>query len=131
MDKRIQIVAGYDFLTTIARSRTTFELGFNRESRSESLLLKAAVAHVGGVLTRPGDREYELLRQWILDGAKLDLESCGHEHRAASQNPIRRANLLQQMLVIATYSDGTVRDVTSTPLLKGTSRYCRRNLPGS
>ena len=115
---------GYDFLYDhLALTDDIRARRFNRANPDQSLmLLKASggVAHVGGVLTRPGDREYELLRQWILDGAKLDLE----KPRVTSiellpKNPILpRANLLQQMLVIATYSDGTVRDVTSDAFIE-------------
>ena len=31
--------------------------------------------HVGGVLTQPGEPYYELLRAWIAEGVKLDLNS--------------------------------------------------------
>ncbi len=96
---------------------------FNRANPDQSLmLLKASgsIPHVGGVLTRPSERHYELLRQWIASGASLDLES----HRVTSiqlwpQNPILpRAQLSQQMVVLATYADGTVRDVTADAFIE-------------
>ena len=115
---------GYDFLydhralTDDIRARR-----FNRANPDQSLmLLKASgsVPHVGGMLTKPGERRYEVLRQWILSGAQLDLEAP----RVSSiellpKNPILpRADLSQQMVVIATYADGTVRDVTADAFIE-------------
>src|SRR5204862_104371 len=51
---------------------------FNRAAPDRSLmLLKPAggVPHVGGVLTQPGEPYYELIRAWISQGVKLDLET--------------------------------------------------------
>lgn len=89
----------------------------NRASPDQSLmLLKPAggVPHVGGVLMQPEDRSYRLLRQWIADGMDLNLE----EPRVTKiellpRNPqLQLRGMKQQMVVLATYSDGTVRDVT-------------------
>jgi hypothetical protein len=110
---------GYDF--QYDHRALTDDIGarrFNRANPEQSLmLLKAsgAIAHVGGVLTRPGERHYELLKRWIAGGATLDLDAP----RVAKidlfpQNPILpRANQKQQMVVLATYTDGSVRDVTA------------------
>lgn len=110
---------GYDFLYD--HRALTDDIGarrFNRANPDQSLmLLKAtgAVPHVGGQLTEPGKRRYELLRKWILSGAKLDLETP----RVTSiellpKNPVvPRAQMRQQMVVLATYADGSVRDVTA------------------
>src|SRR5207237_2794068 len=51
---------------------------FNRAAPDTGLMLlkpSGGVPHVGGVLTQPGEPYYELLRAWIADGVKLDLES--------------------------------------------------------
>ncbi|MCE9607522.1 MAG: DUF1553 domain-containing protein [Planctomycetia bacterium] len=80
------------------------------------MLLKAtgSVAHVGGQLTKPGEAYYELVRQWIADGAKVDFKTprvVGIE--VLPKSPvIDRAGQNQQMRVIARYADGKLRDVT-------------------
>lgn len=90
----------------------------NRAAPDQSLmLLKAsgAIPHVGGVLTTSGEPYYELLRAWIAAGVKLDRESP----RVTSieifpKNPIvPLPKMKQQIAVLATYSDGAVRDVTA------------------
>ncbi len=51
---------------------------FNRAAPDTSLMLlkpSGDVPHVGGVLTQPGEPYYELLRLWIAQGVKLDLNS--------------------------------------------------------
>ncbi len=89
----------------------------NRAAPDQSLmLLKPAgvIPHVGGVLTQPGEPYYEMIRSWISGGVKLDLDSP----RVASieifpKNPIvPLPGMTQQMKVLATYTDGSVRDVT-------------------
>ncbi|MEX0711700.1 MAG: DUF1549 domain-containing protein, partial [Pirellulales bacterium] len=67
------------------------------------------------VVTRPGEPYYDLLRAWIADGVELDTLSA----RVASidvfpKNPvIPLTGMKQQMAVLATYTDGSVRDVTA------------------
>ncbi|MGD9723871.1 MAG: DUF1549 domain-containing protein [Pirellulales bacterium] len=89
----------------------------NRAAPDQSLMLlkpSGVIPHVGGVLTEPGQPYYELIRAWVLAGVKLDLDSP----RVASidimpKNPIvPRPGMAQQMRLLATYTDGTVRDVT-------------------
>ena len=89
----------------------------NRAAPDQSLmLLKPAgvIPHVGGVLTEPGHPYYEAIRSWILNGVQLDMESP----RVASieifpKNPIvPQPGMSQQMRLLATYTDGSVRDVT-------------------
>jgi hypothetical protein len=91
---------------------------FNRAAPDHSLmLLKPAggVPHVGGVLTHPGEPYYELLRTWIANGVKLDLDSP----RVTSIDLLPKTpqiplpGMTQQMVVLATYSDGSTRDVTA------------------
>src|SRR5437764_2746992 len=48
---------------------------FNRAAPDTSLMLlklSGSVPHVGGVLARPGEPYYELLRAWIAAGVKFD-----------------------------------------------------------
>jgi mono/diheme cytochrome c family protein len=83
---------------------------------SSLMLLKptGAVPHVGGQLFAPGEPYYETIRAWIADGARLDLSTPRVTSIAVSPaNPvILRIGGRQQMRVVATYADGTTRDVT-------------------
>ncbi len=80
------------------------------------MLLKpaGAIPHVGGVLTHPGDPYYEQIRSWIAAGVKLDLDSPRvTKIEFLPQNPVvPLPGMKQQAAVMATYSDGTTRDVT-------------------
>jgi len=89
----------------------------NRAAPDHSLMLMkpaGVIPHVGGLLTSPGQPYYEIIRSWIAGGVKLDLDSP----RVTSievfpKNPIvPMPDMTQQMKVLATYSDGRVRDVT-------------------
>src|SRR5690606_24082113 len=86
------------------------------------MLLKAtgSVPHVGGVLTKPGEPYYEIIKAWIGGGLKLDLDAprvVGIE--VYPQNPVvEREQMKQQMLVIATYADGAKRDVTAEAFIE-------------
>ncbi len=110
---------GYDYLFDHrALTDDVASRRFNRANPDQSLmLLKASgsIPHVGGVLTRPGERRYDMLKRWILQGAPLDLDAprvTGIE--VLPKDPILpRANMKQQMVVIASYSDGSRRDVTA------------------
>ncbi len=91
---------------------------FNRAAPDQSLMLlkpSGVVPHVGGVLSRPGEPYYELLRAWIARGVALDLDAP----RVTKVELLPHDPLLplegmkQQMVVLATYADGTVRDVTA------------------
>ncbi len=99
---------------------------FNRSAPDSSLMLlkmSGGVAHVGGVLAQPGEPYYEILRSWIADGVKLDqtgpkvVKIEVHPARAVAPLPGMR----QQMAVLATFSDGTVRDVTSEAFLESSN----------
>src|SRR5438270_9399175 len=90
---------------------------FNRAAPERSLMLlkpAGAVPHVGGVLTQPGEPYYELIHAWIAQGVKLDLETP-----RVTKLDIQPAHPVlpligseQQMTVLATYGDGSRRDVT-------------------
>jgi Protein of unknown function (DUF1549)/Protein of unknown function (DUF1553) len=91
---------------------------FNRAAPDRSLMLVkpgGAVPHVGGVVWQPGDPYYEMVKTWIAEGVKLDLNSP----RVASlelfpKDPVIPAiGSKQQFAAYAKYTDGTVRDVTA------------------
>jgi len=99
---------------------------FNRAAPDTSLMLlkpSGGVPHVGGVLYQPGDPPYELLRLWIAQGVKLDLNSprvVSLEVRPKSI-VIPLPGMKQQMSVYATYSDGKVRDVSAEAFLESSN----------
>ncbi|MDF1852187.1 MAG: DUF1549 domain-containing protein [Verrucomicrobiales bacterium] len=89
----------------------------NFASPDDSLmLLKAtgAVPHEAGVVTENGSRYYHVVRRWIADGAPVNLESP----KVASielfpKNPvIQNVGAMQQIRVVARFTDGKTRDVT-------------------
>ncbi len=90
----------------------------NRAAPDRSLMLmkpSGAVAHIGSVITQPGDPYYELLKLWIGEGAKLDLETPRVKsieiYPASTVVPL--PGMKQQITVWATYNDGTKRDVSA------------------
>ncbi len=99
---------------------------FNRVSPDESLMLlnpSGGVPHVGGVLTQAGEPYYELLRAWIAGGVKLDLKAprvTGIRISPASAT-LALPGMKQQMAVLATYSDGSVRDVSSEAFVEASN----------
>lgn len=109
---------GYDpifdiraFTDDLAARRT------NLASAQDSLMLLKAtgsVPHVGGQLFSADSNYYEIVRSWVANGAKLNQT----EARVASisispQNPIiQNIDSTQQVRIVATYTDGTTKDVT-------------------
>ncbi|MCA9044933.1 MAG: DUF1549 domain-containing protein, partial [Planctomycetaceae bacterium] len=94
----------------------------NVASAKDSLMLlkaTAAVPHVGGMVTTEGHPYYETIRRWIAEGANLDLSVP----RVTSieiepKNPVvQHIDARQQMRIVATYSDGSQRDVTGEAFL--------------
>ncbi|MEW6303076.1 MAG: DUF1549 domain-containing protein [Verrucomicrobiota bacterium] len=90
----------------------------NLASPDDSLMLlkpTGAVPHVGGALMQPGDKNYQVLRAWIAGGAKLNLDTPRvAKIEVFPKDPVVQAiGSRQQMRVVATYSDGKTRDVTT------------------
>lgn len=95
----------------------------NIASPDDSLMLlkaTAAVPHVGGQVTRPGEPAYEIIRSWIAAGAQLDRTTPKVAKIAVLPvNPVvQQVNARQQMRVLATYHDGKVRDVTQEAFIE-------------
>ncbi len=89
----------------------------NLASPDDSLMLlktTAAVPHMGGQVIQPGEPYYEIVRRWVADGVKLDLNTPRvTKIEVLPQNPIvQLIGAKQQLRVLATYADGRVRDVT-------------------
>jgi hypothetical protein len=95
---------------------------FNRAAPERSLMLlktSGAIPHVGGVLTHPGDPYFELIRAWITQGVKLDLNAPRvTKIEVRPEHPVLPLiGSEQQMTVWATYADGSRRDVTAEAFL--------------
>ncbi|MHC4878525.1 MAG: DUF1549 domain-containing protein [Planctomycetota bacterium] len=86
------------------------------------MLLKAtgAVPHVGGQLTKQGSDYYNLIRDWIATGAKLDLTSPRVVSiEVTPENPVvQKLGDTAQMKVVAKYSNGDVKDVTKEAFIE-------------
>src|SRR5262245_53260855 len=95
---------------------------FNRVAPERSLMLlktSGAIPHTGGVLTSPGEPYYEMLKAWIAQGVKGDVTTPKVKSVAVyPKNPtLGRLGQTQQFAVIATYHDGSTRDVSQEAFL--------------
>ncbi len=102
--------------------RITRELGFRRINLAipeESLLLEKAtgtVTHTGGKRFDKDSPYYHTLLEWLRNGASADSGEVAHVTGIELFPPqvvLEGAGTTQQMIVRATYSDGTDRDVTN------------------
>jgi WD40 repeat protein len=106
----------------------------NVASPADSLMLlkpTAAVPHQGGQAIKPDGRYYETLRAWIADGAQLNLTSPRVTGiRITPENPIvDTIGARQQMRVVATYADGSERDVTREAFLESGNTDIAKTTP--
>jgi WD40 repeat protein len=90
----------------------------NLASPDDSLMLLKAIAevpHEGGRRTTIDGKYYKILRQWIAEGANLDLKSPRVvKIEVSPQNPvIEKTGAKQAFTIVATYADKTTRDVTA------------------
>ncbi|MEO6036172.1 MAG: DUF1549 and DUF1553 domain-containing protein [Verrucomicrobiota bacterium] len=95
---------------------------FNRVKADESLMLlkpTAEVPHEGRQVLKLDSREYNLLKQWIVEGTKAESLT-----RRANKIEVLPAEIeldlpgrSQHMLVLAHYADGTTRDVTGEAIM--------------
>jgi WD40 repeat protein/mono/diheme cytochrome c family protein len=115
---------GYDPLWDVrALTDDLAERRVNPASPDRSLMLlkaSASVPHMGGQLTRENEAYYEILRDWILSGAKLNTASAKVARiELFPQNPvIPRIGGRQQVRIVATYADGRTRDVTGEAFIE-------------
>ncbi|MEM8912136.1 MAG: DUF1549 domain-containing protein [Planctomycetota bacterium] len=89
----------------------------NPAAPENSLMLRKPLGispHQGGTLMRDGDPYHAILRQWIADGSRLDTDAIRVTSIAISPiNPVVESiDSTQHVRVVATYADGTTRDVT-------------------
>jgi len=96
---------------------------FNRVNVDESLMLQKPlgdVPHEGRQAIKPGSRYHQLLRQWIAEGAQFEDVAKNRPTQITilpEKVEIDLPGRLQQFLVIATYADGSTRDVTREAVL--------------
>jgi len=89
-----------------------------RAAVDDSLLLlkpTAEVPHEGRQAVKPGSREFQILRQWLAEGAKYEKLEIGRAKKLEVLPGDVEMDLPgrnHQFLVIAHYADGTTRDVT-------------------
>jgi hypothetical protein len=91
---------------------------FNRVNVDESLMLAKPtgdVPHEGRQVIKPKSREFSLIRDWIAEGASYEEPASGRANKIEilpSEVEMDLPGRTQQLLVIASYPDGTTRDVT-------------------
>jgi hypothetical protein len=111
---------GYD---PVSDRRVLTRAGWSRRTNpidpEASLMLRkgtAKIAHGGGTRFRESDTAYALLRDWIGEGCKTDLDQAPMlvklEVYPGSGRILREPFASQQLLVLAHYADGSTRDVT-------------------
>jgi hypothetical protein len=107
------------------RSLTRGELGRRTNSiepEQSLLLLKPtmAVPHAGGLQLRTTDYSYDVLRQWISEGCRVDdpksTRCVNLEILPESGRVLKLPNARQQLVARAHFEDGTIRDVTRLTL---------------
>src|SRR5204862_1103603 len=100
---------------------------FNRAAPEQSLMLlkpTGVAPHQGGVLFNETDPRYVVIREWISQGVKLDLSSPRvSKIDVYPKSPvIPLIGMKQQLAVIATYSDGSIRDVSNEAFVETSNK---------
>jgi hypothetical protein len=98
---------------------------FNRTNPSDSLMLlkpTQGVPHEGGFLFDEESRAYKIIHQWIAEGCKFSEATRPSSLDILPKNPILdRSGSKQQMQVIASFADGTSRDVTRDSIFESSN----------
>ncbi|MBI2825455.1 MAG: DUF1553 domain-containing protein [Planctomycetia bacterium] len=104
-------------------TETLVREAFNRRTNvyepEASLLLRKPlmeVAHGGGRRMKKADPAYDLLHDWIAQGCQVDpadAPRCVKVDVYPRQRLLKRPAHTQQLLVLAHFSDGSIRDVTN------------------
>jgi hypothetical protein len=98
----------------------------SRAVPEQSLMLQKAtqdVAHQGGLIFEKDTREYRLLKQWVVQGAKNDMGKVKRASRIEvlpAQPKMSLPGENQQLIVLARYPDGSTRDVTREAVFTST-----------
>jgi hypothetical protein len=111
---------GYDpHFDSISLTRDGFNRRLNVMEPTDSLMMKKPlleIPHVGGKRLRKTDAGYRVLRDWIYEGAHVDLPKT--ECTKITITPgvsrlLHAPHLKQQLSVLAAFSDGSTRDITA------------------
>ncbi len=99
---------------------------YNRAAPARSLMLlkpSGGVPHTGGVTMTPGDPYYRVIEQWIASGLSLDLKAPRVTGVELFPNnlTVPLPGMRQQFAVVATYADGTTRDVSAEAFLESSN----------
>jgi hypothetical protein len=98
---------------------------FNRTNPSDSLMLlkpTQGVPHEGGFLFDEESRAYKIIHQWIAEGCNFSEATRPTSLDILPKNPILdRSGSKQQMQVIASFADGTSRDVTRDSIFESSN----------
>jgi hypothetical protein len=99
---------------------------FNRADPDKSLMLLkpvGAVAHAGGVVMQPDDSNYRLIREWISQGVKQDLAAPRVKSITVAPAAVvlNEIGTKQQFRVVATYTDGSQRDVSADAFIESSN----------
>ncbi|HEX4129757.1 MAG TPA: DUF1549 domain-containing protein [Pirellulales bacterium] len=115
---RLSLRAYDPVLDTETLVRETFNRRVNTVEPETSLLLRKPLmelAHGGGRRITKTSASYAILRDWIAQGCQPDFDDAPHCVRLElypRQRVLHRPAKSQQVLVLAHFSDGSVRDVT-------------------
>ena len=95
----------------------------NAADPQQSLMLRKPLGltpHEGGAVMTAGDPSHTILRRWITDGCNLDLKTTKvSKIEVYPVNPtVQKTDATQQVRVIATYPDGSKRDVTQESFIE-------------
>jgi hypothetical protein len=111
---------GYDpNIDSVSLTRDGFNRRLNVMEPTDSLIMKKPlleIPHVGGKRLRKTDAGYQVLRDWIYEGAHVDLPKTDCTKIVITPGTSRllhAPNLKQQLSVLAAYSDGSTRDVST------------------
>lgn len=110
---------GYDPVLDIMTLRSEYQgRRTNPVAPEESLLLRKPLmelAHGGGRRLKKSDPAYEIMRDWVGEGLRLDGPAepdCVKIELYPQSRTFQDASKLQQMVVLAHFADGSVKDVT-------------------
>jgi len=96
---------------------------FNRVDPDKSLMLlkpTGEIPHEGRQVIKPGSREYQILREWIAEGSRFEDPGVARANRVEilpAEANLALPGQTQQIIVLAHYPEGTVRDVTRDAVL--------------
>jgi hypothetical protein len=113
----------YDALTNDVAGRR-----FNRAYPDQSLILakpSQSVPHEGGFVLDTTTRSYAIIRRWIAEGCQSDVEATTRPNRVQilpAAPELSMPGNSQTLVVLASYPDGTTRDVTTEAIFESTMR---------